>query len=245
MTLPALVLVHGGAHAADCWDLTVDEIRRIAPDLTVLAVDIPRRRGKPGDLRTDTIADWVESVVRDIEDAGLDDVVIAAHSLGGVTVPGAVTKLGAPRVREMIFATAFVPPEGTAVVDTLTGPVSWYARRGAKTGKIGEIPSVVARLLFLNGVPREPRRFMLGRLCADSPRVAAEKVSRRDMPDDVPRTWILALRDRALTVKSQRRSIEAIGRVQTLIPMDTCHDLMVSEPTRLAEILVDRCRLYA
>ena len=86
---------------------------------------------------------------------------------------------------------------------------------------------------------------MLDRLCADSPRVAAEKVSRRDMPDDVPRTWILALRDRALTVKSQRRSIEAIGGVQTVIPMDTCHDLMVSEPKRLAEILVERCRLYA
>jgi hypothetical protein len=23
MALPALVLVHGGAHAADCWDLTI------------------------------------------------------------------------------------------------------------------------------------------------------------------------------------------------------------------------------
>ena len=28
MALPGLVLVHGGAHAGDCWDLTVDEIRR-------------------------------------------------------------------------------------------------------------------------------------------------------------------------------------------------------------------------
>ena len=26
---------------------------------------------------------------------------------------------------------------------------------------------------------------------------------------------------------------------------DTCHNLMISEPTRLAEILVERCRLYA
>ena len=55
MTLPALVLVHGGAHAADCWDLTVDEIHRLAPDLDVLAVDLPGRRNKPGDLRTLTV----------------------------------------------------------------------------------------------------------------------------------------------------------------------------------------------
>jgi len=51
-------------HAADCWDLTIDEIHRRAPELTVLAVDLPGRRGKPGDLWTLTIADWVDSVVR-------------------------------------------------------------------------------------------------------------------------------------------------------------------------------------
>jgi hypothetical protein len=59
VALPALVLVHGGAHAGDCWDFTVDEIHRIAPEMTVLAVDLPGRRGKPGDLRTLTIADSV------------------------------------------------------------------------------------------------------------------------------------------------------------------------------------------
>jgi pimeloyl-ACP methyl ester carboxylesterase len=245
MTLPALVLVHGGAHAGDCWDLTVAEIRNREPELKVLAVDLPGRRGKAGDLRTVTIADWVDSIVNDIEDAGFDEVVIVAHSLGGVSVPGVVAKLGASRVREMVFASAFIPPEGTAVVDTLSGPVSWYARRGAKTGKVGQLPSVVGRLVFLNGVARAPRRFMLERLCSDSPRVATEVVSRRDMPDDVPRTWILTLRDRALSVKSQRRSIAALGGVQTVIPMDTCHDMMVSEPELLAELLIERCRRYS
>jgi hypothetical protein len=69
-----------------------------------------------------------------------------------------------------------------------------------------------------------------------------EKTSRRDMPDEVPRTWILTLRDCTHSVKEQRASIEAIGGVQTVIPVDTCHGLVVSEPERLAEILVDRCR---
>lgn len=242
--MPALVLVHGGAHAGDCWDLAVDEIRRLEPDLKVLAVDLPGRRGKAGDLRTVTIADWVDTVVSDIEQAGFDDVVIVAHSLGGVSVPGVATRLGASRVREMVFASAFIPPDGTAVVDTLTGVVAWFARLGAKNGKVGELPRMFGRLLFLNGVPREPRDFMLDRLCAESPRVATENVSRHGMPDEVPRTWILTLRDRALSVKSQRRSIEAIGGVQTVIPMDTCHDMMVSEPKRLAEILVERCARY-
>jgi hypothetical protein len=113
MALPAIVLVRGGGHAAGCWEPTVDEIRQRAAEVTVLAVDLPGRRGKPGDLLNLTIADFVDSVVGDIE--------AARH----------------------------------------------------------------------------------------------------------------------------RTSIEAIGGVQTVIPIDTCHDLMVSEPTRLAEILVERCRLYA
>ena len=37
MTLPALVVVHGGGLAADSWELTVEEMHRLAPELTVLA----------------------------------------------------------------------------------------------------------------------------------------------------------------------------------------------------------------
>ena len=109
MALPALVLVHGGGLAADSWELTVDEIHRLAPELTVLALDMPGRRNKPGDLREMTIADFVDSLVGDIECAGLEDVVLVGHSIGGMTLPGMATKLGAARVREMIFAAAFLP----------------------------------------------------------------------------------------------------------------------------------------
>ena len=244
MALPALVLVHGGAHAGDCWDLTVDEIHRLAPELRVLAVDLPGRRGKPGDLWTLTISDWVDSVVADIDHAGLNELVIVGHSMAGLTVPGVVTKLGASRVREMILAAACVPPEGAAMVETLTGLVAVIARRNAEKGAPSRVPPVVPRIVFFNGVPRRRRRFMAGRLYSDSSRIPLEKVSRRDMPE-VPRTWILTLRDRTNPAKEQHQAIEALGGVQTIIPLDTCHGLMVSEPERLAQILVDRCRLYS
>jgi pimeloyl-ACP methyl ester carboxylesterase len=103
MGLPDLVLIHGGGHAADCWDLTNAELRCTAPKLRVLAVDLPGRRAKPGDLRRATIRDWADSVVTDIDQAGLDKVVVAGHSMAGLVMPGVVTKLGATRVREVIF----------------------------------------------------------------------------------------------------------------------------------------------
>jgi pimeloyl-ACP methyl ester carboxylesterase len=82
MALPDLVLIHGGSLAADCWDLTIAEMRSSAPELRVLAVDLPGRRGKAGDLRRATICDWVDSVVSDIDQAGLNRVVLAGHSMG-------------------------------------------------------------------------------------------------------------------------------------------------------------------
>ena len=81
MTLPGLVLIHGGAHASDCWELTTAELARLEPGLRVLAVDLPGRRGKRGDLHAARIADWVDSVVADVDDAGLGEVVEDARGI--------------------------------------------------------------------------------------------------------------------------------------------------------------------
>ena len=205
MTLPALVLVHGGAHAADCWDLTVDEIHWLAPDLNVLAVDLPGRRGKRGDLSAVTIKDCVESVIADIEDAGLDDVVVCGHSLGGVTVPGVVAKLGTPRVLEMILAAAFLPPQGASVLDSLGGPLGWYARRAAGARRSPVVmPRIAARLAFCNGMPTSQREFVLSRICGESIHLVTEKVDRSELPDDVSWTWILTRREPCQVLPEKR-----------------------------------------
>jgi pimeloyl-ACP methyl ester carboxylesterase len=243
MALPDLVLVHGGEHAGDCWELVLAELHRQAPELRTLAVDLPGHGTKPGDLATATIGEWVESIVADIEEAGLGDIVIVGHSMAGVTVPGVVAKLGSARVREMILATAFVPPQGGAIVDTLGGPLAWFARRAAKIGKPMKVPKFVARYAFCNGMAAQQRRFTLSRLYPESARIPAETVDRSGLPADVPRTWILTTRDRALSAASQRASIEALGGVETLIQIDACHEVMISHPQRLAQILVERCRL--
>ncbi|OBF41387.1 esterase [Mycolicibacterium peregrinum] len=252
MALPALVLVHGGGFAADCWEPTVDVIRSVEPELKVLTVDLPGRRNKAGDLITACIDGWVNSVVSDIENAALDDLVIVGHSLAGVIVPGVVTKLGSARVREMILATAQVPADGSALVDTLPGALSRFARRTAKrkvqkgrSVRAGGLPTTLARFVFCNGMTPAQRRFTLARSCQESPSIMIEIVDLSGMPDDVPRTWILTRRDRSVSMKIQRECIAALGGVQTLIEIDTCHILMVSEPEKLAKILVERCRLYA
>lgn len=245
MDSPALVLVHGGEHSADCWDLTVDELRRLAPDLQVLAVDMPGHGATPGDLTTVSIADCVRSAVEQIEDAGLSEVIVVGHSLAGLTVPGMVAKLGSSRVREMILAASCLPLQGKAIVDALAGPLAWYVRRAVRLRKPpATTPNLLSALLFCNGMTRAQRRFTLSRTHPEAATIISEPVDRSALPDDVPRTWILTLRDHALFRRTQFRSIAALGGVHTLIPVDTCHDLMISEPRLLAEILIERCRLH-
>jgi pimeloyl-ACP methyl ester carboxylesterase len=245
MTLPDLVLVHGGEHAGDCWDLVISEIHCREPKLRTLAVDLPGHGNKPGNLATVTIADWVDSVIADIENAGFGDIVIVGHSMAGVTVPGVVTKLGSSRVREMILATAFVPPQGSAIADTLGGPLAIFARRAARIGRPMKIPAPAARWAFCNGMTPAQRRLTMSKLHAESARIPGEPVDRSGLPADVPRTWILTTRDRALSVASQHASIAALGGVEAVIPIDACHELMFSHPERLAHILIERCRLRA
>jgi pimeloyl-ACP methyl ester carboxylesterase len=243
MALPGLVLVHGGGHAGDCWDLTVAELASRAPELPVLAVDLPGRGGRPADVTSLGIRDFVHSAVADIEGAGYSDVVVAGHSMAGLTVPGIVAKLGATRVREMILLAAFVPPQGLSVVDTLRGPLAPLAR-SARTVQRSSIPKPLARYAFCNGMTREQRAFTLSRLYGEAANVIFESVDRSDLPDDVPRTWIMTLRDRALSTRQQLAAIESLGGVDTMISLDGCHNVMVSNPAGLAAILIDRCRLH-
>lgn len=239
---PALVLIHGGAHAADCWDLTIGEIRCRDPQLQVFAVDLPGRGSRPGPISTMRLHDFVSSVVRDINSAGLDRVVIAAHSLGGMTAPGVAAQLGSSRVAELIFIAAIVPPHGSCLLDVLGGALSVLARIASSLARSFPLPPLLARFLFWNGISPQRRQFARRRLCLESPAVLADVMDLSTFPRSIPRTWVITLRDRALSVRRQHQGITALGGAETILMVDSCHDVMISEPGLLAELLIDRCR---
>nr|BBX80584.1 hypothetical protein MFLOJ_43710 [Mycobacterium florentinum] len=164
--------------------------------------------------------------------------------MGGLTVPGIVAKLGATRVREMILLTAFVPPRGSSVVDTLGGPLAPLARSARRIHTPLPILRAAAPFAFCNGMTRQQRALTRSRLCMESPNVIFERADRSDLPTEVPRTWIMTLADRALSQRQQLGAIEALGGVDTMICVDACHDVMFSRPRWLAGTLADRCREY-
>ena len=239
---PGLVLLHGAFHTSRCWAPTVRELERQAPDVPVMAVDLPGRAGVPGDLATLTIAQCVDSVADQVERAGLGEVVVVAHSLGGLIAPGVVARLGADRVVRLVLLAAVIPPEGRSDLDLIAPPVRWLIARMLRPGVPRRPPSrLAARSSFCNGMSREQRELVLSQLVPEAPGLFHETVTRVDLPAGVPRGWILTLRDRANPPHKQRACIAHLGGVDEVIELDTCHDAMVSEPAELAGILARWC----
>ena len=238
--MSAIVLVHGACHDAGCWAPTVGAITRRAPDVPVLAVDLPGRGSSPVPLAGLTVGRCVDEVIRQIDDAGLDDVVLVGHSLAGVILPGVATVLGARRVRRLVFLACSVPPEGGSVIDVLRGPLRAIAKVTARRRSPTRLPKFVALAAFGNGMSREQRRVIAGALCPEAGWLMREPVSRRGLDPAIPRTWLLTRRDHGMRPAQQRRSIENLGGVEECLELDAPHDAMVSHPDALAEILIER-----
>ncbi|MCU1594974.1 MAG: alpha/beta hydrolase family protein [Frankiales bacterium] len=242
MASRALVLVHGGQHTGRCWQPTIDSLARLAPDVRVLAVDLPGRGATPGDLATLTIGQCVDSVLAQIEAAGLDEVVLVGHSMAGLTVPGVAVALGPERVRRLVMVACCVPQQGRTIVDTLAGPFRVMAARAAQKGKPAKpMPKVMANLMFCNGMTKEQKAFVHSQLCGEASTITAEPVDRSQLSAQIPRSWVIPLRDRSLRPAMQRRFIDNLGGVEDVVEIDACHDVMVSHPEELAAVLAARC----
>ena len=61
-------------------------------------------------------------------------------------------------------------------------------------------------------------------------RLYLKPADRSELPDDVPRTWIMTLRDRALSTRQQLDAVTSLGGVDTMVCLDARHDVMFSQP---------------
>src|SRR3990170_521675 len=80
-------LVHGGCHTAACWRHVIG--RLAAP---ALAVELDGRPGRPADLRRVTRADWVATVVRPVDEAPFQRVILVGHSMAGLILAEAAAR---------------------------------------------------------------------------------------------------------------------------------------------------------
>ena len=122
------VLVHGAWHGAWCWAAVINQLEKLGD--RAYAVDLPGHGMNRADRAKVTLQSYVDSVAEFIERHDLKNVVLAGHSLGGLTIPGVAAKIPS-RIKRVVWVTALVALDGQPIVDPATSPLAAAADYGA------------------------------------------------------------------------------------------------------------------
>jgi pimeloyl-ACP methyl ester carboxylesterase len=212
----------------------------------VLAVDLPGRAGHPADPMTLTVDDCVRSILADIEEVGLGDVILVAHSSGGLFVPGVAAALG-PRARHIVLSAASVPPEGGTGLDCMkpshrertVGAIEAARRDGWTLTTPGppEDPETM-RTAYGDTLDDDTLAFVVDpvRAVKDSMNFYFQPVSWAAAAA-VPVTYVKNLRDRPVPPALQDEMIQRLPNTVTVIELDVGHIPAVTHPDEFARIL--------
>ena len=244
-----IVFVHGGAHGAWCWEPMLPFL-----DGDALAIDLPPKSVRGGsrrlepvpELRTLTVGDFADSVLRDVDAAGIERFVLVGHSMGGLTISEVAGRVP-DRVEHLVYVSCMVPPEGASAIEALpedlrdmTRDAVEEARRGG-ANPIGGLDEDTMRSMFCNDMDEEQTRYVLDRAGTEAAVVLAEPVSRAAIPADLPKTFVKLLRDQSLPPDLQDVLTENLrdspGGDVDVVAIDAGHDVMISSPKELADVL--------
>ena len=142
------LFIHGGGCSARYWDRVV-----AALEAPALAIDMPGRGDRPGDLATQTLDVEAQSIVKDAQlIPGDEPFVLVAHSSGGLVVPRVAEAL-AGRVERIVLNAALVPPEGGLGIDCMKPAhregLLWALEDAKSNGTTVTLP----------GAPEDPESF--------------------------------------------------------------------------------------
>lgn len=232
-----LVLIHGSELGGWLWDPLLAKLGRPA-----LAVDLPGRGAKPAVRRALGLGDAIEAIASAVDEAGLQRMVVVAHSFAGVLVPGLAERFG-ERLRAVVWLGATVPQQGKSWVDLLPAGQRHILRAIYRLRPAGIL---------------SPRKESLRLLCNDlDESTALDAVSRRvpeppghllqpveaEMPLGVPSHYVRLLQDRAQAHDACDASISRL-RGASVHELDAGHLPMLSQPAALAVLLEQIAACY-
>lgn len=225
MSDPTIVLVHGAGHTSDVWCHVQDHLRHAS-----LAVDLPGRNDRPGDLTSVTIDEAAASVATQVSDGTNGALVLVGHSAGGIVLPALAARLG-ERVTHLVFVAGLCAREGRTALETFNP---------------GHDEAIAARLLELRERYRGHRFASANQanpvvgaslaMSIDSLNYITQPVSWVGVSPQLPRTFVRPLRD-ALQSRDVQARLAADCGASATIDIDAGHNVAADEPARLAAIL--------
>lgn len=227
------VLVHGAWHGGWCYRRVADMLtakghKVYTPTLTGLG---ERSHLMSRDIRLTT---HIDDIVNVIKWEGLNDIVLVGHSYGGMVVSGVAEKQQ-PTISSIVFLDAFLPDDGKSLDDYTTPQQSRGLKEAADRGDIGlkPIPAAAFKVNEKDAAwvdamcTPQPIRTFLDTIALTG---AREKISRK--------TYIRATLSAGAAFAAAYQKVQADRSWQTY-EVATGHDVMVDDPARLTEILLE------
>jgi pimeloyl-ACP methyl ester carboxylesterase len=231
------VLVHGGGHGGWCYQRVARLLRAEGHEVYTPTLTGVGERAHLLDDRVD-LHRHIEDVAAVLDFEDLEDVVLVGHSYGGMVITGAADRV-AGRVARLVFLDAANPVNGQSLVD-VSGPIIEAVRpmgRVVDGIELVLLPGPDAGLLYGVTDPGD-LAWMADRLTGHPWKCFEQRL---DLEHEealwaIPQyhivcTSTLATRDRRLMEQAR-----AEGR---LWDIDTGHDLMITEPEKTADALLE------
>jgi pimeloyl-ACP methyl ester carboxylesterase len=227
------VLVHGAWHGGWCWQRVADRLRGgghhvFTPTLTGLG-ERSHLVCAGIDLKT-----HIADVVNVMRWAGLSDVVLCGHSYGGFVISG-IAEAMAPAIRSIVFLDAFVPGNGDTVRDLTGSAVQEAVGTATQRGDL-VIPPRAAEAFGVNAADRA----WVDRLCVGQPiGTFTDKIVLTGARDRIARKSYI--RAKSYANPGFDRAYDALKSDPSwrMYEVACGHDVMVDNPARLTEILLE------
>jgi pimeloyl-ACP methyl ester carboxylesterase len=231
------VLVHGGGHGGWCYQRVARLLRSAEHEVYTPTMTGVGERAHL--LHTSVDLDMhIEDIAAVLEFEGLEDVILVGHSYGGMVITG-VADRQPDRVGRLVYLDAATPTSGQSLVD-VAGSIIEAVRPSGQTVNGVELvllPSPEAGLFYGVTDPAD-LAWMADKLtghpwrCFEQPLTLTDELALWSIPQfHIVCTSTLATRD-----AQQMAAARAQGR---LWDIDTGHDLMITEPERVASALME------
>jgi pimeloyl-ACP methyl ester carboxylesterase len=230
---PTIVLVHGAWFGSWVWAEMSGRLETAG--IAARTIDLPGARRAPGRRDLAGHSSALRSLVASVE----GPVAVCAHSYGGVVASQALG--GLPNLATLIFVAAFMIEPGRSAADAAAEAASLSDQPllvPTLEGKYLSMPPAAAgQALFADCAP--------GQISAAAARLTPEHVGAFTAPlsaaawRDVPSTYIVARRDRAISPAAQTLWAKNAAWQDEI---DSDHSPMLSHPDELATRLAAAVR---
>jgi pimeloyl-ACP methyl ester carboxylesterase len=225
---PTIVLVHGAWHGSWIWEEMPGRLE--AAGIATRTIDLPGARRAPGrrDLAGHSAA--LRGLVASIE----GPVAVCSHSYGGAVASQALD--GLPNLSTLIFIAAFMIGPGRSAADAAAEAAALSDQpplAPTLEGKYLSMPAAAAgQALFADCQPAQ--------ISAAAARLTPEHAGAFTAPlsagawRDVPSTYIVTSRDRAISPAAQSLWAKSAAWQEEI---DSDHSPMLSHPDELAALV--------